>query len=185
VSPAVDRQSGGREPPEDPHVTYRQQAQLFGNDGRGYFQDLSGLAGDYFRQPRAGRGLALADYDNDGRADLAVNNAGEEAALLHNESQTPHHWIRLELRGTKSNRDAVGARVTIQVGGLRLVRHRKGGGGYLSASEPRLLVGLGAAARVDRMEVRWPSGMTQHFGPLEADRGYLVVEGEGRAVPRR
>jgi len=104
--------------------------------------------------------------------------------LLHNESQTPNHWIRLELQGTKSNRDAVGARVTVQVGKRRIVRHRKGGGSYLSASDPRLLIGLGSATQADSIEVRWPSGTVQHLGPLAADRGYRIVEGASRVKPR-
>src|SRR5262249_46499156 len=114
---------------------------------------------------------------NDGHMDLAISNSGEPAVLLHNESKTPNHWIRLELRGTKSNRDAVGAKVTLEVGKRKLVRHRKGGGSYCSAGDPRLLIGLGAARQVDRVEIRWPSGLVQHLGPLQADRGYRVMEG--------
>src|SRR5262249_41714148 len=126
----------------DPNVTFRQRAQLFLNDGRGRFRDLSRRAAAYFQQGHLGRGLAPADYDNDGHMDLAFANSGEEAVLLHNESRTPYHWVRLELRGTKSNRDAVGAKVTLHLAGRQLVRHRKGGGSYLSAADPRLLVGL-------------------------------------------
>jgi hypothetical protein len=162
----------------NPNITFRQPAQFFLNDGRGHFHDLSARVGDYFRQPRVGRGLACCDYDNDGHMDLAISNNGDAAVLLHNESRTPHHWLRLELQGTKNNRDAVGAKVTFHVGERTLVRHRKGGGSYLSASDPRLLVGLGAATKVDRIEIRWPSGLVQQVGPLEADRGYRVIEGE-------
>ena len=116
--------------------------------------------------------------------DLAVSNNGEAAFLLHNESRTPHHWLRLQLRGTKSNRDAVGAKVTIHIGDRKLVRHRKGGGSYLSASDPRLHVGLGAAAKVDQVEIRWPSGLVQKLGPLKGDGGYLVIEGQAQVWPR-
>jgi len=167
-------------------LTFRQTAQFFLNDGRGRFREIGAHAGDYFRQPRVGRGVAYGDYDNDGHMDLAVSNNGGEPVLLHNESKTPHHWLRLELRGTKSNRDAVGATVTLHLpGGRTLVRHRKGGGSYLSASDPRLLIGLGSATKVDRVEVRWPAGPPlQQVGPLEADRGYLVIEGENKATPR-
>jgi enediyne biosynthesis protein E4 len=168
----------------EPNITFRQPAQFFLNDGTGRFRDVSAVSGAYFKQPHVGRGIAACDYDNDGHLDLAVSNNGERAYLLHNESKTPHHWIRLELRGTKSNRDAVGAKVTLQVGARKLVRHRKGGGSYLSASDPRLLLGVGAATQVDRVEVRWPSGRVQHFGPLDVDRGYLVVEGDAKLRPR-
>ncbi len=168
----------------DPNITFKQTAQFFLNNGQGHFCDISALAGAYFRQPHVGRGIACCDYDNDGHMDLAVSNNGESAFLLHNESKTPNHWIRLELRGTKSNRDAVGAKVAIHVGDRTLVRQRKGGGSYLSASDPRLLVGIGAAAQVDRAEIRWPSGLLQSVGPLRADRGYLVTEGKDGVTPR-
>jgi hypothetical protein len=168
----------------NPNITFREPAQFFLNIGGGRFADLSGQVGDYFRQPHVGRGLACCDYDNDGHMDLAITNNGEPAVLLHNESKTPYHWLRLELRGTKSNRDAVGARVTIEADGRKLVRHRKGGGSYLSASDPRLLIGLGPATKVDQVEIRWPSGLVQQLSPLEVDRGYLVTEGDGKALPR-
>lgn len=167
----------------DPNNPFRQKAQLYVNDGAGHFGHVSALAGSYFKENHVGRGLAAGDYDNDGHMDLAISNSGEPAVLLHNESTTPHHWIRLELQGTKSNRDAVGAKVTLHVGSRKLVRHRKGGGSYCSANDPRLLIGLGAARTVERVEVRWPSGLVQNFGPLEADRGYRLVEGTGEPKP--
>jgi hypothetical protein len=162
----------------DSNITFRQPAQLFLNNGKGRFRDISRRAGDYFRQPHVGRGLAYCDYDNDGHMDLAISNNGETAVLLHNETKTPYHWLRLQLQGTKSNRDGVGAKVTFQVGNRKLVRHRKGGGSYLSASDPRLLVGIGEARQVDQIEIRWPSGLVQRLGPLQADCGYLAVEGD-------
>jgi hypothetical protein len=162
----------------NPYNTFRQKAQVFLNDGQGHFQHISKCAGDYFQQGHVGRGLAACDYDNDGRMDLAFNNNCEPAVLLHNETTTPHHWLRLELQGTKSNRDAVGARVTVQIGDRKLVRHRKGGGSYLSASDPRLHFGIGSALKVDQVEINWPSGRVQRLGPLEADRAYRVIEGD-------
>jgi hypothetical protein len=126
----------------------------------------------------------MGDYDNDGRMDLAISNNGQTAVLLHNESTTPYHWIRLELQGTRSNRDGVGARVTVSVGDRKLVRHRKSGGSYLSASDPRLLIGLGSALRTTDVEIRWPSGLVQHVGPLDADHGYRVIEGQSEVLPR-
>jgi hypothetical protein len=171
--------------------TFGQPAQLFLGDGKGHFQ-LVKEAGPYFQERHVGRGLALGDYDNDGRMDVAINNCGEPAALLHNETQAPHHWIRLELEGSRhrdpdgSNRDAVGAVVTLKAGGRTLVRHLKGGGSYYSCHEKRLLVGLGPAERVESVEVRWPNrgGRVQQFGPLQADRNYKLVEG-GAAEPAR
>jgi hypothetical protein len=172
VSQSIDKMANA-------DVTFAQFAQLFLNDGRGRFREVSSHAGSYFRTRHAGRAVAYADYDNDGHMDLALNNCTEPPTLLHNETSTPHHWIRLELRGTKSNRDAIGAKVTVYAGGRELVRYRKGGGGYLSASDPRLLIGLGPAQRVDKVEIRWPgSSRVEQVGPLLADRGYLIVEGE-------
>jgi hypothetical protein len=169
----------------DPTLTFRQKARLFLNDGKGRFRDISPQAGAYFLEGHVGRGVAYADYDNDGNMDLALNNSGEPAVLLHNESVTPNHWIRLELRGTKSNRDAVGAKVTVYAGARKIVRHRKGGGSYLSAHDPRLLIGVGDAQKVDKVEIRWPSSSTvQVLGPLDVDRGYRIIEGQKNAEPR-
>jgi len=169
----------------DPRETFRQRAQLYRNGGRGTFVDISDGAGSYFRQKRVGRGVGPCDFDNDGRMDLAVANSGEATALLHNRSETPNRWVRLELRGTESNRDAVGAKVTMTLpDGRQLVRYRKGGGAYLSAGDPRILVGIGHAPKVEAVEVRWPSGLVQKFGPLEAGRGHLLIEGSVRVEPK-
>lgn len=169
----------------DPANTFRQPAQLFLNNGSGHFREVSGRAGAYFRERHVGRGVAVADFDNDGRPDLAISNSGGGAVVLRNRTESPHHWLRLELRGTASNRDAVGAKVTVRLpGGRALVRHVKGGGSYCSANDPRLLIGLGAAATVPAVEVRWPSGTVQTVGPLDADRAYTVVEGEAAARPQ-
>jgi hypothetical protein len=171
--------------------TFEQFPQLFKGNGKGFFRDVSKQAGPYFLRPQSGRGAAMGDYDNDGAMDIAVNHCGEPASLLHNETHSPNHWIRLQLEGTRhqsdkgSNRDAIGARVTIKVAGRTLVRHVKGGGSYLSAHDRRLLIGLGSAENVDDIEVRWPNAEAtlQHFGPLAADRSYKLVEGARAAAP--
>jgi hypothetical protein len=178
-------------PREGKPQTYAQPAQLFRGQGKGMFRDISAGAGGYFGKPHVGRGVAMGDYDNDGRMDLAVNHVGDAPSILHNETQSPYHWIRLQLEGSRhvnpngSNRDAIGARVTVRAGGRTLVRHVKGGGSYYSAHERRLLIGLGTAERVDEIEVRWPNATagTQRFGALAADRSYKLVEGEAEARP--
>ena len=144
---------------------YAQEAQLFLGQGSGRFRDGSAEAGAYFREPRVGRGLAWADFDNDGRPDLAFSHNGGPIALLHNRTETAHGWLRLELvgDGKKSNRNAIGARVEIETTAGKQVRFVNGGGSYLSASERRLLVGLGPARRAERVTVRWPSGREQTF----------------------
>ena len=162
---------------------YAQEAQLFLGQGSGRFRDGSAEVGAYFREPRVGRGLAWADFDNDGRPDLAFSHVGGPIALLHNNTETAHGWLRLELvgDGKKSNRNAIGARVEIETTAGKQVRFVNGGGSYLSASERRLLVGLGPARRAERVTVRWPSGREQTFTNLEGQRWWRLREAE--AIP--
>jgi hypothetical protein len=162
---------------------FAQLPQFFTGDGKGKFRDVSDAAGAYFRTPAVGRGLAWADFDNDGLPDLAFSHNGGPVVLLRNATATDNRWVRLELIGDdkKSNRNAVGARVEIEAGGRKQVRFQCGGGSYLSASERRLLVGLGAADRVDRLTVTWPSGRKQSFAPLEARRWWRLREGQAEA----
>jgi hypothetical protein len=169
--------------------TYKMPAQLFMGDGKGHFH-VAEDAGPYFKEVHVGRGVAMGDYDNDGAMDIAVNNCGEDAVLLRNETQSPNHWIRLQPEGSRhrastgSNRDAIGAKVTVTVNGQKIIRHVKGGTSYYSSPDRRLLIGLGSATHVDSVEVRWPNGQAtvQRFGALDADRSYRLVEG-GAAEP--
>src|SRR5262249_37271422 len=163
----------------NPDNTFRQRPQLFLNLGQGHFREVSPLAGGYFQERHVGRGVAACDCDNGGHVDRDFSNSGERAVLLHNESTTPHHWLRLDLQGTKSNRDAVGARVAVSAGGRKLVRHRKGGGSYCSASDPRLFFGLAEAARAAPVEGRWPSGLGPRVGPPRRRPGLPRGRGGG------
>ncbi len=160
-----------------------QEAQLFLGDGRGRFREVSAQAGAYFRERYVGRGLAWADYDNDGRPDLAFSHNGGPVVLLHNETETANNWLTLELvgDGRRSNRNAVGSRVEITSDGRRLVRFVNGGGSYLSASDRRVLAGLGAAGRAERVVVTWPSGRVQEYRDLAARRWYRLHEGREAA----
>jgi enediyne biosynthesis protein E4 len=161
-------------------ASFAQEAQLFLGLGSGRFRDISASSGGYFRTRRVGRGLAWADYDNDGKPDLAFSHNGGPLALLHNQTDTAYHWIRLELvgDGKKSNRNAIGARVEIESDGVRQVRFINGGGSYLSASDRRLLVGLGTADGARRVTVSWPSGARQEFSDLPAGRWWRLHEGK-------
>ena len=128
-----------------------QEAQLFAGDGRGHFRDISAQSGVYFNERFIGRGLAWADYDNDGRPDLAFSHLGERIALLHNETETANNWLRLELigDGKRSNRNAIGAKVEIEYNGQRQVRFINGGGSYSvgqRSAHPRR-AGAGTASR--------------------------------------
>jgi hypothetical protein len=158
---------------------FEQEAQLFLGDGKGRFREVSERVGAYFREKRVGRGLAVADFDNDGRPDLAVSHNAGPVKLLRNATEGANRWLRMELAGDgkRSNRNAIGTRVEVEAGGRTQVRFVHGGGSYLSASDRRLVVGLGSASRADRVTVTWPSGEKQEFRGLEAGRGWRLTQG--------
>lgn len=124
--------------------------------------------------------VASTDFDNDGRMDLLVVDSDGPPLLLHNETQTPAHWLGVRLVGVRSNHDAVGAMITLEAGGLKQTRRCGTDGSYLSASDPRVHFGLGNASRAASVSVRWPSGATTTLHDVEADRYVLVREPESR-----
>jgi enediyne biosynthesis protein E4 len=144
--------------------------------------DVSERAGDPFRPLHLGRGLAVGDLDNDGRLDAVVLNQNEPLVYLHNRAKRPGHFISFSLEGTRSNRDGVGARVTIDCGGRRRMAERVGGGSYQSASDPRLHFGLGDSTKVESIDIRWPSGQVDRHAGLSADREYRLREGSPPVV---
>ena len=146
------------------------------------FRSVSARSGSPFLLPHLGRGLAAGDLDNDGRVDGLVVAQNEPLVYLHNRTEGGH-FLTIRLEGTSSNRDAVGARVTLSAGGRRRMAERMGGGSYQSASDPRLHFGLGAAQRVEWLEVRWPSGRVDRQEDLATDVAYLLREGDPRSVP--
>jgi len=147
--------------------------------------DTSGTAGArygwVFRKELSARGLAVGDFDNDGRVDVLLANNGMAPALLRNESGRENHWLGVKLQGKACSRDAVGALVTWSAGGLTRRRLKTGGGSYLSSHDPRLVLGLGTAAKVDWVEVKWPrpSARVERFTDLPVDRYATLVEGSG------
>jgi hypothetical protein len=166
-----------------PGQRYEQPAQLFWNTGekRQRFEPVpAAAAGDDLFRPLVGRGSAFADVDGDGFPDVVLVGNGGPARLLHNEGGTGHHWLRLVLQGdgVRSNRSAIGARVTVEAGGLTQVRDVVSARGYLSQSELPLTFGLGQAAKVDRVTILWPGkdGGRQELTGLPVDRVHTVVQ---------
>ena len=158
-------------------------AQLFAGVGRtGKLIDVTDRAGPPFQVPLLGRGLAAGDLDNDGRVDILILSQNQPLAYFHNQTEGGH-WLDPPAGGASSNRDAVGAKVTVDAGGRRFFAWRMGGGSYQSASDPRLHFGLGEIDRVESVEVTWPSGKTERFQGLGVDRGYLLREADHQPHP--
>ena len=143
----------------------------------GRLTDVSEASGTPFHPLHLGRGLAVGDLDNDGRLDALVVVQNEPLIFLHNRTEQRGHDIRFRLAGTRSNCDAVGARVMISCAGRQRVGFRVGGSSYQSSSDPRIHFGLGEAMRIDSVEIKWPSGHVDRHNGLAADHEYLVREG--------
>jgi hypothetical protein len=161
-------------------VKYEEPLLLFRNDGR-RLRNVSAESGPVFAKSFPARGLALGDYDNDGRVDVLVGNNGEAPLLLRNRAGDGNHWLGLRLEGTACNRDAIGARLTWSVAGVRRSRLRSAGGSYLSSHDPREVIGLGAAKQLDWLEIRWPkpSGRVERVERVPGGRYLRIVEGRG------
>jgi enediyne biosynthesis protein E4 len=158
-------------------IPYAMSPQLFRNMGSGRFADVSSKAGPYFLGEWLGRGAAFGDLDNDGATDIVVTHIGRPPAVLRNETKPRGHYLRLSLRGAASSGDATGALVTVLAEGRAHFRAIAAGTSYLSASDRRILIGLGKADRVDRLTIRWPSQTVQTWTDLPVDRSLAIVEG--------
>jgi enediyne biosynthesis protein E4 len=152
-----------------------QEHSVFRGVGHGKFADVSEKAGAVFDVKTVGRGACFADYDNDGKIDAFLVNLGAPGTLFHNVSANTGHWLTIQLKGTHSNHDGIGARVELTAGGRKQVAERVAGSGYLSQDDGRIHFGLGAAKRVDTLVVHWPSRKNQTLTNLATDR-ILVVE---------
>jgi hypothetical protein len=166
-----------------PDVRYAERKLLFHNEG-GSFRSVGDSSGEPFRIERVGRGLALGDFDNDGDLDVLVSNNHQGPELLRNEGGNANHWLAIRLVGVKSNRDGIGARVRVVAGSSTQIDQAKGGGSYLSASDPRLYFGLGSRVDADLVEVKWPSGAVDSLRAVRANRFVTIREGQGE-VPSR
>ena len=161
------------------NVGYAQSPELFLNDGNGKFRDVAAQAGGGFSRPKVGRGLAYGDFDRDGDLDLLITTNNGPAYLYRNDQLAGNKSIRIQLVGTKSNRDGIGASVQVTAGGLRQTRMVKGGSSYLSQSELPLTFGLGKRDHIDQLQIQWPSGASEEYKNLSAGRGYQCVESKG------
>ena len=158
---------------------YKQQNQLFRNRGDGVYTDISDLSGEGMLIEKSSRGAVFGDYDNDGDLDVLVTNINDTPDLLRNDTPPVHHWLSIKLVGKKSNRDGIGAKVTLQNGDARLLREVKSGGSYLSQNAQQLLVGLGTADQVDRVIVRWQSGIQDVIENVKCNQMLTIREGAG------
>jgi enediyne biosynthesis protein E4 len=163
-------------------VSYKEPLLMFRNLGHGKFEKTSESLGPDFNRPMAGRGLATADFLNDGQVGIAVNCRGDSPLVLRNDG-TPNHWIEVLLIGTKSNRDGIGSLLKLTSGGVVQVDQSKGGTSYMSASDPRIHFGLGKRSKVDSLQITWPSGQIDKLTNVPIDTIIAVKEGAG-IVPR-
>jgi enediyne biosynthesis protein E4 len=178
VYPEADRIGG--------HYSYPQRKLLYRNAGTGRFEDVSPRAGAGILLKKVARGAALGDLFNTGRQDIVVNNMHDAPTLLHNCAPPSGHGLVVQLVGTRSNRSAIGARVTVHVAGRRLVDEVRSGGSFCSQNDLRIHVGLGAHRRVDRIEVAWPGGPIKNVETVTGvDADQIVVIREGSGVIRR
>ena len=166
-----------------PETTYAEPPFLFENTGNG-FREVAALHGAPLKKSYLGRGLAVGDIDNDGDPDLLLLNAGEAPVLLRNEGGNKNHWLGIKLVGTKSNRDGIGARVTISAAGRQRSRVLLGGTSYCSASDQRLLFGMGNSEKADVLTVYWPSGQVTSTKDVAIDRYVTIREVMSSSTPR-
>jgi hypothetical protein len=162
-------------------VKFLEPLLLFHSTGKG-FENASQQSGAIFSKPLSGRGLALGDFDNDGSVDVLVTQNNAAPVLLRNNQGRQNHWMGVRLVGTKANIDAIGAKISYQSGDLKRHQFKVGGGSYLSAHDPRMVLGLGKRTKIDWLEIQWPqpSGKTERLTELPIDRYVTVVEGQGK-----
>jgi hypothetical protein len=152
--------------------------------GNGTFQDISGTAGPAIRGENVARGCAFGDFDNDGNVDVLVNNLDGPPSLFRNQGGSKNNWISIKCLGTRSNRSAIGTRVSVKNGNQRQIDEVMSGSSYYSQNDLRLHFGLGKAATAELVEINWPSGSKESFKNLPANHRYVIQEAKG-IVERR
>ncbi|HEX6463762.1 MAG TPA: CRTAC1 family protein [Vicinamibacterales bacterium] len=161
---------------------YKQRKIVYRNLGNGRFSDITALVGAPATDPKAGRGAAFGDYNNDGQIDVAIANVNDLPDLYRLNGNRANHWVTLKLVGVASNRDAIGARVRCVTGSVQQWQEVRGGGSYMSQNDFRVHFGLASATRVDRIDVRWPNGREETWESLDVDRFHTLKEGSSRAL---
>ena len=174
VYPEVDKQHLGS--------TYQEPRILYRNRGNGTFADISEHAGPGITTTSSARGLAVGDLWNDGRMSAVISNMNAAPSLLVNQVRSHNHWIAVRAIGTKSNRDGIGARILVRAGGRNLIDEVRSGSSYNSNSDMRVHFGLGPTTQVDFVEIRWPSGLVEHFEGLGVDTIHTLKEGSGKSI---
>jgi enediyne biosynthesis protein E4 len=172
VYPGVDQQDWG--------TTWAQRPQLFRNLDGSKFREVPPATGSGLADVLTARGVAFGDLFNDGRVDVVLNNIDAFPTLLRNVARNDNHWITLRLRGgPNSPRDSIGSKVFLTAGGVRQRVDIFSGGSYGSSSDLRAHFGLGAATKIDKLEIYWPSGMKQQVSVPSIDKIVTVAEGQG------
>jgi len=160
-------------------TSYEQRNLLLQNDGTGKFRDVGPASGPGFALKKPSRSLSAADIDNDGDLDLLIGNVGQTADLLRNDGGNNSNSLSIRTVGSKSNRDGIGARLKLTIGGKVLLQEVRAGSSYLSQSDLRVHFGMGKAPRAERLEIRWPSGAVEMLKDVEANQILTVTEGRG------
>jgi len=164
-------------------LDYKETRLLYHNNGNGGFTDVTASAGTGITTPSSSRGLAVGDLWNDGRISVVINNMNATPSLLVNDVKSGNHWVAFRTVGTRTNRDGIGARITVRSGTRVLADEVRSGSSYISQNDLRVHFGLGSATRIDSVEVRWPSGLTERFADIPVDGFRTLTEGTGTAVP--
>ncbi len=160
----------------DHALSYREPTLFFHNQQGTHFQEVSGIASTAFTRPIVGRGLAVGDFDNDGRLDVLIVDSEGTPLLMHNTTRNQNHWFRAKLKGVHSNLDGLGALLTLTAGDKTLLRHCATDGSYMSASDARVHFGLGSYQGPLTLQVRWPSGVKTTHHNLKPDAETLIAE---------
>ncbi len=165
-------------------VAYKEPKLMFRNLGKGKFAKVSKELGPGFMRPVAGRGLAAADFDNDGDIDFAINVRGDYPELLRNDGGNANNWLTVHLVGTKSNRDGLGSVLKLTSEGFTQVKQSKGGMSYMSASDPRIHFGLAKRKTIESLQITWPSGQVDNLSKVPTNQIITVKEGTG-IIPKK